>query len=166
VGYFTFRVLLSNGSGMQVEFDASASTGATQYNWLWGDGTASTGGPIINHTYPVAQLGYTVRLIVSASCGITDTVYRSLRELGSIEGEAPTGYWAPNPIRSGAPMYWMGGAAVSPESVSLFTADGRSLGIQTTNEGILVMPVVPAGLYWMQWTEADRPRRVQIAVID
>lgn len=166
VGYFTFRVLLSNGSGMQMEFDASATTGATQYNWLWGDGTASVGGPIINHTYPVAQLGYTVRLIVSASCGITDTVYHSLRELGSIEGEAQTGYWAPNPIRSGAPMYWMGGAAVSPETVSLFTADGRSLGIQTTEDGALVMPAVPAGLYWMQWTEADRPRRVQIAVID
>ncbi|MFM6997768.1 MAG: PKD domain-containing protein, partial [Bacteroidota bacterium] len=166
VGYFTFRVLLSNGSGMQMEFDASATTGATTYNWVWGDGTASTGGPIINHTYPVAQLGYTVRLIVSASCGITDTVYHSLGELGVVDGALVSGIWVPNPARSGSSLQWMGIDAVPPQSAALYTADGRLVARPTVDGEVLTLPALPAGMYWLQWMESDRPRHSQLVVTD
>jgi PKD repeat protein len=48
IAYFTFRILSSNGSGMTVEFDASNSVDAVSYSWIWGDGSAGSGGPILS----------------------------------------------------------------------------------------------------------------------
>ncbi len=165
--YFTFKVLISNGSGMTVQFDASASTDATQYQWVWGDGTVGTGGPIINHTYPVAQLGYNVRLIVSSVCGTTDTVFHSLRELGSIEPEEVGGTWSPNPVRSGSVLVWTGGSsAVLPSACAVYSADGRRVAVLAVRDEAVLLPMLPSGLYWIEWTYGDRLQRVPIAVVD
>jgi PKD repeat protein len=165
--YFTFRVLLSNGNGMTVEFDASATTDAVQYQWLWGDGSSGTGGPIINHTYPVAQLGYTVRLIALSSCGTSDTVFHSLRELGDLDPEfSETGSWFPNPIRSGASLSWLGTLGNEPMHIRLITADGRLLGAYPCYQGTWQVPVLAPGIYWLEWLEGDVRRRAPIAVLD
>lgn len=51
-------------AGQTVSFDGSASTGATGYNWFFGDGTSASGAQA-THSY--AQAGqYTVKLDVSA----------------------------------------------------------------------------------------------------
>ncbi len=165
--YFTFRVLLSNGSGMTVEFDATATANAVQYQWLWGDGSTSTGGPVINHTYPVAQLGYTVRLIALSSCGTSDTVFHSLRELGDDDLGSPSGgAWYPNPVRSGAGLSWLGSLERAPKAVRLFAVDGRTLGVQQLQNASFELPLLAAGVYWLEWFEGDILRRAQIAVLD
>ncbi len=165
--YFTFRVLLSNGNGMTVEFDASATTDAVQYQWLWGDGSSGTGGPIINHTYPVAQLGYTVRLIALSSCGTSDTVFHSLRELGDLDPEYnEAGSWFPNPIRSGASLSWLGTLGNEPMHIRLITADGRLLGAYPCYQGTWQVPVLAPGIYWLEWLEGDVRRRAPISVLD
>jgi PKD repeat protein len=165
--YFTFRVLLSNGNGMTMEFDASATTDALQYQWLWGDGSSGTGGPIINHTYPVAQLGYSVRLIALSSCGTSDTVFHSLRELGDLDPEFnEAGSWFPNPIRSGASLSWLGTLGNEPMHIRLITADGRLIAEHPRYQGTWQVPVLAPGIYWLEWLEGDVRRRAPIAVLD
>jgi hypothetical protein len=160
-------VLLSNGNGMTVEFDATATANAVQYQWLWGDGSTSTGGPVINHTYPVAQLGYTVRLIALSSCGTSDTVFHSLRELGDVDlGSPSVGAWYPNPVRSGAGLSWFGSLERSPSSVRLFALDGRILGVHQLHEASFELPLLAPGVYWLEWFEGEILRRAPIAVLD
>lgn len=58
-------------SGMSVQFDASGTTGATGYDWDFGDGNTDSG-VNTSHTYLVNQ-NYTVTLRVYNSCGDTVT---------------------------------------------------------------------------------------------
>jgi PKD repeat protein len=60
-----------------ITFDASTSQGPiANYDWDFGDGTTGTGiSP--NHTYATASI-YSVRLVVTDVCGLTDTIYSSV----------------------------------------------------------------------------------------
>lgn len=160
---FTFRVLVSNGNGMTVEFDASASVDAVSYQWTWGDGNAGTGGPIRNYTYGVAQLGYSVRLIVTSACGTSDTIVRSLRELGAVELEQG-GVWVPNPAASGSGLEWVGTLEVPHGLLQWFAADGRRAATSQIAEGRTEVPQLPEGLYWIEWVDNQGPRRVSVLI--
>jgi hypothetical protein len=154
-------VLQSNGSGMIVRFDASASQDAASYQWSWGDGTVGTGGPVINHLYPVAQLGYTVRLIVLSSCGTSDTIFRSLRELGQIERHIE-GAWSPNPSAPGQVLRWTGSSQDLGEWVTWFAMDGRRVALVPLRDGQSEVPVLPVGLYQVQWNLRGEVRRATL----
>lgn len=158
---FTFAVLQSNGSGMNVRFDASASQDAATYQWSWGDGTVGTGGPVINHLYPVAQLGYTVRLIVLSSCGTSDTLFRSLRELGQIEGDLE-GAWSPNPSAPGQVIRWAGSGQGLGEWITWYSMDGRRVGHMPVRDGQSEVPVLPAGLYQIEWVVSGEVRHAAL----
>lgn len=66
VASFTYTV-----SGFNVNFDGSASTGGTTYDWDFGDGNNGSG-VITSHTYATGGT-QTVTLTVSNSCGTDDT---------------------------------------------------------------------------------------------
>jgi PKD repeat protein len=159
---FTFRVLVSNGSGMTVEFDASASLDAVSYQWTWGDGNSGTGGPVRNYTYGVAQLGYSVRLIVNSACGTSDTIVRSLRELGESEWEHG-GIWVPNPARAGAQLQWIG-LPLTETSVRWFGSDGRLVAQCSVLDAHIEVPQLPEGMYWMEWSGSGVLQRVPIVI--
>ena len=160
---FTFRVLVSNGNGMTVEFDASSSVDAASYQWTWGDGNAGTGGPIRNYTYGVAQLGYSVRLIVNSACGTSDTIIRSLRELGEVEFEQG-GVWVPNPATPGAQLEWLGAALLPVSAVQWYAVDGRRVGQGRIHEGRIDVPLLSEGMYWIEWEGANGVQRMPIVI--
>jgi parallel beta-helix repeat protein len=60
---------------LTVDFDASASIGATSYDWDFGDGTSGTG-MNVSHTY-LANGSYTVQLVIAGACG-TDTITQTI----------------------------------------------------------------------------------------
>ncbi len=65
-------------SSLSLSFDASASVGsALSYSWDFGDGNNATGlSP--NHTYLSGGV-YTVRLITTDTCGLKDTLLKSIQ---------------------------------------------------------------------------------------
>jgi len=68
---WTFTILPPTGTGMTVQFDASASVNAATYSWAFGDGATGTGvNPV--HTYATPGLFYFVSLTVTNSCGDKD----------------------------------------------------------------------------------------------
>jgi len=70
VAAFTYEPT-SGDAPLTVHFDASPSTGATQYFWDFGDGEAAIG-KVVEHTYLVPGQ-YTVTLTVSDDTGATAT---------------------------------------------------------------------------------------------
>ena len=65
---FTATPGAATGTDLTVTFDANATTGATTYDWDFGDGNIGTG---VNtqHTY-TANGNYTVKLIATGPCGV------------------------------------------------------------------------------------------------
>jgi PKD repeat protein len=166
IAYFTFRILASNGSGMTVEFDASNSVDAVAYTWVWGDGSAGSGGPILNHTYPVAQLGYNVRLIVQSNCGTTDTVFHRLTELSSAEVRPEDASWFPNPVRSGSQISYSNQGPEAPEFCLWYALDGRLLKEVPVIDSRVQVPTLSPGIYWLVWNAQHSLQRIPIAIID
>lgn len=65
-------------NGLQVSFDGSSSIGnALQYQWSFGDGTTANGLQVV-HNYTIPGT-YTVQLIVTDTCMVSDTVIRNLQ---------------------------------------------------------------------------------------
>lgn len=166
IAYFTFRILISNGSGMTVEFDASNSVDAVAYTWAWGDGSAGSGGPILNHTYPVAQLGYNVRLIVQSNCGTTDTIFHRLTELSTAEVQPVDASWFPNPVRSGSVMSYSLLGPEPPAFCLWYAFDGRLIKEVPVVDGRVQVPTLSPGIYWLVWNAQHSLQRIPIAIID
>lgn len=62
----------ASSSGLQVSLDGTSSTGSIQsHSWDFGDGSTGSGASA-GHTYGVAGV-YTITLVVTNPCGLTDT---------------------------------------------------------------------------------------------
>ncbi|MBN1807528.1 MAG: PKD domain-containing protein [Planctomycetes bacterium] len=76
----SFTMPGSGAPGIPVDFDASGCTAnnttITNYHWDFGDGTADTASPTIQHTYS-AENTYSVSLTITDENGFTDTVSQS-----------------------------------------------------------------------------------------
>lgn len=81
---FSAKILSAGGSGMQVQFDGTNSTGGNSYSWNFGDGNTNTTSNYPLHTYAVSSTSYVVSLTVFNTCGDSDT-YSSV--LGDALGE-------------------------------------------------------------------------------
>ena len=104
---WTANILWSNGSGMNVQFDAGFSIGATSYTWYFGDGTQGVG-KTPTHLYAVAGLFYQVTLVVANDCGGSDTLSKSLTSVGMDDSGIPLyGLW-PNPVAPGGRLMIQG----------------------------------------------------------
>jgi PKD repeat protein len=96
---FTFKIISTGGNGMLVEFDASASQGASGYLWNFGDGNTSTTGPIVQHLYVTPGLFYVVKLTLSDTCGTNRSETKSLASVGTPELAADQYVLYPNPVK-------------------------------------------------------------------
>lgn len=104
---WTANILWSNGSGMNVQFDAGFSIGATSYTWYFGDGTQGLS-KTPTHLYAVAGLFYQVTLVVANDCGGSDTLSKSLSTVGMDDAGIPLyGLW-PNPVAPGGRLMIQG----------------------------------------------------------
>jgi PKD repeat protein len=96
---FTFKIISTGGNGMLVEFDASASQGASGYLWNFGDGNTSTTGPVVQHLYVTPGLFYVVKLTLSDTCGTNRSETKSLASVGTPELAAHQYVLYPNPVK-------------------------------------------------------------------
>jgi PKD repeat protein len=125
---WTFSVIQTSPFGMEVQFDASSSTGAISYSWDFGDGgTNNTSGfPI--HTYNTPGFFYVVTLIVYNSCGDSDTLRSSLASIGLDNpqlGDELNIY--PNPTSDFVQINWSGLPTDDPVHIELVDVQGRSV---------------------------------------
>lgn len=93
---WTYNIISSGGSGMLVQFDATASTGSNYY-WDFGDGNTATGTNFPTHTYTTPGTFYRVTLIVENDCGQTDTMAYKLNQIGITEVTTESLKLYPNP---------------------------------------------------------------------
>ncbi|GAB4091610.1 PKD domain-containing protein [Flaviaesturariibacter terrae] len=103
-----------------VQFDATATSGATSYAWDFGDGgTAST--VQASHSYTTAG-AYTVTLIVTNASGCRDT----LRRTALVQVGASAAFFAPDTVCAHAPVAFVNQSnPIAPLTTWLF-GDGSS----------------------------------------
>jgi PKD repeat protein len=82
IGGFTSFMYHIDSVSMSFEFNASASIGASSFQWSFGDGATGTG-EVVNHTYTTNDT-MVVRLIVSNAC-YSDTLYDTIIVSGLIQ---------------------------------------------------------------------------------
>jgi hypothetical protein len=55
---------------------------------------------------------------------------------------------------------------VLPSACAVYSADGRRVAVLAVRDEVVMLPMLPSGLYWVEWTYGDRLQRVPIAVVD
>lgn len=96
VASWTYTIISSGGSGMLVQFDATASVGTT-FEWTFGDGGTASGTNFPTHVYLTPGLFYQVTLIVGNDCGEKDTSTFKLNQIGLTEWNSDDYRIYPNP---------------------------------------------------------------------
>ncbi len=139
-----------------VNFDASASTGASNmYAWDFGDGNTGSG-VMTSHTY-AAGGSYSVKLTVTNNCGVSDTTY-TLASVGLDEndfGKSLSIY--PNPVNNHLNIAFDG---IGYEQVTIRLKDisGKEVLVNTVNSGnekhihTLDLTPIASGVYFLEIT--------------
>ncbi len=124
---WTYTILSSGGSGMVVQFDASASLNATIYEWDFGDGNTNNTSAIPVHTYIVPSLLYQVSLTVRNDCGDSDVRQFRLNEisLDEFRVEEKVDVY-PNPASDRTIIEW-NNEVVDPELLEVYDISGKLL---------------------------------------
>lgn len=98
VADWTYTIISTTSSGMQVQFDGTTSQNAINYAWDFGDGNTNTVSALPIHTYVVPSLQYTVSLRVTNPCGDVHTKTFRLDQIGLEEEKVLRGFEIyPNP---------------------------------------------------------------------
>ena len=153
VARFTATIISSSGAGMKVLFDATSSTGATQYKWFFGDGNSATGTNFVQHNYSVPSLSYVVTLIVNNTCGDDDTLSYRLSQIGLDETKLWVQNLYPNPVRPGQTVHGLPEATQSLNA-SLYALDGRCVHevlVDAGSDSVDLPGFLPAGTYYLNW---------------
>lgn len=163
---FTFKVISTGGNGMLVEFDASASQGASGYLWNFGDGNTSTVGPIVQHLYVTPGLFYVVKLTLTDTCGTNRSDTKSLASFGVSGSDQTNLILYPNPVQGTDAILagWKG----QVDSFQAMNALGQVMGQVTTKmtaEGLVIACAQwPAGVYMIYITGPDQVFTGQLVI--
>ncbi len=107
VARWTYTILSNSGSGMTVQFDATASQHAAEWRWNFGDSSplvSGTATPV--HTYLTPGLFYKVRLTVKNDCS-EHSAYYKLSQIGLAENLfAHSLKVYPNPVSQVLKIEW------------------------------------------------------------
>jgi PKD repeat protein len=124
---WTFNIISSNASGMTVQFDGSASIGASSFLWEFGDGNTNTTSAIPVHTYVPAGLFWVVKLTVFNDCGDSDSFESSLAAIGIDDLKAAGVKIFPNPVDDRLIITLPG--FVEVEQLTLTALDGQQINV-------------------------------------
>ena len=162
---WTYTVLPPTGSGLRIQFDASASTNATSYAWDFGDGNTGTGvSPI--HIYQTPGLFYFVKLTVSNACGSTNEWGWNLFAIGLEESIADAQLEVyPNPVEDVLNLNW-DAQQIELRILRLRDASGRIIKEVNPNQAPYQwdLGMIPAGTYFLE-IEHDHGREAMPIVI-
>ena len=128
-------------NGVAVDF--SDASGGNPVDWLWvfGDGDSSTL-PNPTHIYPNTNQSYTVTLIVTNLCGVSDTTTTTVQVMVSLENELSGALSVyPNPS-GGVFRVSLGELWTEEVKIEAFDLAGRAVHVQTWAEGGLFEGVI------------------------
>ncbi len=151
---WTYTIIGTSGAGMEVQFDASASTNASTFDWNFGDGNTAVGTAVPLHIYLVPSLNYRVTCIATNACGGKDTLSFKLNQIGLDENVLSNLVKVyPVPANEKVTISF-NPVVVEVSSLKLYDATGKIILGQpiapNTDEVILEMNNLPAGMYQLQ----------------
>lgn len=88
---WTYGILGTTSSGMQVQFTYTGNSNPVEYHWDFGDGTNASGTATPQHTYQTPGLSYIVTLVVENECGDKDSLTSSLQGMVSLKENSQQG---------------------------------------------------------------------------
>jgi PKD repeat protein len=167
VASWTYNIISSGANGMTVQFDATASFGATTYFWDFGDGTTNNTSAIPVHTYNTPGLFWVVTLIVNNDCGDDDTLKASLAQINIEENLLGSITMYPNPTSNQFTIEIP--VILQPEMLGIRVVDKRgSLLYEGATEGEtqhrIDMTSWPAGTYIVEIRGRNGIIRKQLVV--
>lgn len=152
IASWTYTIISSSSSGMQVQFNGTASIGASTYEWDFGDGTSNNTSAIPVHTYNVAGLFWVVTLTITNNCGETNVLRASLAQIGIDEDFYQPWLLYPNPANDFA-VIQLPPAMDGEMSVQITNAVGATVYKQNfiaDHELILDIAKLPQGSYLVE----------------
>lgn len=162
---WTYTVLSPVGTGLRIQFDASASTNATSYAWDFGDGNTGTGvNPI--HIYVTPGLFYFVKLTVTNACGTTDEWGWNLFAIGLDElSNLESLEVYPNPVEDILTIDW-NAQDLQVDQLILRDATGRILMQSKPNESPFDwdLSALPSGTYFLEIDYPGGSQRMPLIV--
>lgn len=148
---WTFTIISSNSSGMTVQFNGTASIGASSYLWEFGDGSTNNTSAIPVHTYVPAGLFWIVTLTVFNDCGDQAVTRSSLASVG-IDDFGIAGVKSfPNPADDQVVLFVP--EFIKVHSVALVGTDGKILANNaqsTQGEVHFDTADLPEGVYYLR----------------
>ena len=103
---WTYSIISTTSNGMQVQFDATASQNASNYEWDFGDGNTLTGQVMPIHTYATPGLFYQVTLKVTNDCGESNSKRFRLSDISLFEWSEADFELYPNPATEQVSLNW------------------------------------------------------------
>jgi len=165
VADWTYTILPPTGSGMRIQFDASASLNAVTYDWDFGDGNTATGvNPI--HTYATPGLFYFVRLRITNPCGDRSVKAFQLSSIDLPERLAESFALYPVPNDGQFTLRWPRGEQVY--TLRLHDGQGRLLRqldlSDAREEARLDLRPLQPGIYWLhlKTSQGEMLRKLQL----
>lgn len=144
---WSYTILNPSGSGLDIQFDGTASQNAVNYNWDFGDGNTVSGTATPKHTYQTPALSYEVTLVVTNNCGDRDTLKETLEDISLIEQRLLAKIEVfPNPVKD---ILIIQSSMKELLRLKLYNSQGQIVKESqlTGEELILRMEDLPAGSY-------------------
>jgi PKD repeat protein len=150
---WSYNVLNPSGSGLDIQFDATASLNAQNYFWDFGDGNSTSGSATPIHTYTTPSLAYLVTLRVTNACAEADTFSSTLLDLSQGEEDAFLSQisFYPNPVKN---ILILENTSQSTLSLNIMTSAGQSVFQKKLGPGTreISLSHLPAGLYLIRYS--------------
>ena len=121
---WTYTVISTTSSGMTVDFDGTASTNVSSFEWDFGDGTTNNTSLTPRHLYQTPGLHYYVKLTVENNCQQLRVKGFRMDEIGVAEHKLrPLFELYPNPVNDKIKLKWFDQAS-SITAVTIYNVSG------------------------------------------
>ncbi len=133
---WTYNIISTTSSGMNTQFDASASQNAITYEWDFGDGSPLVTGQVMpQHTFLTPGLFYKVTLKVTNTCGDLSVMSFKLNEIGVEEFDLQASFMLyPNPAKNAVTVEW-DATSVKALDMEIVDATGKLILNPAVNKG-------------------------------
>lgn len=165
---WTYGILGTTSSGMQVQFTYSGNSNPAEYHWNFGDGTNASGTANPQHTYQTPGLSYIVTLLVENECGNKDTLTSSLQGMVSLKENSQQENIAvfPNPSEGYCKIVL---PFTSNEIISIHIIDNRGTrvfekSLYENSDSFELDFFLPAGMYQLSITTEGSSTTQQLLI--
>ncbi len=122
---WTYTIISSGSTGMQIQFDGSSSQGVSYFEWNFGDGNTNNTSLMPMHVYVTPTLTYRVSLTVYNECNESNTMTYRLNEISLEEFSKEKLKIYPNPAQERIMVEW--GQGTNFQSIDIVSLKGQNI---------------------------------------